>query len=575
MQKYDENNIKTSTPRKELQSHSKQTKSQRIVDKCNVLIKQATASPSFLTHQSKVCDERNITSAEIIKEFDLTFNGTVIDKEAKQSATERKFLTNNKEHLSQLTSCKNVANVGLSQNMPLSNMECLALEFADELKPFSNNHGGTDPQIVILQNIPLHKENTSPRDTKLEYNLEEEWQKMDDADKNSVKSEEVFSDYDTDVVETTPQKHKTALSIGQSRYNRHSVSAIKLPPPGDSPDIFLATDSYLNETFDPPTEFQDCAVIDQHVDEKQDSLEDTDNYDITLVPPSVVNAQKAVDSDKTLTEKEIAQSRQMCDDKEQDEIIICDTDDDVIEIPASSVLQQRDTTNSLNCTRENPNMRDANLIERTLKNNYNPLEIILSKPQRKESSFICTSTPKKQKSILNYVQSHPKISQQTISNFPVEQVRPCIACTRLSKDQVIAICALTNKKLATYSTSFDDTVTHMIVSVKENKCIEHHTMKFVLAVAAGIWVLGFEWIQECLLRNEIVSEVCVHLFQLAIGNYYYFKEHFEALDVSGKPGPRISRLTRLKNPLLKGFQIHPAAPFVSISKEDIEVYKNL
>lgn len=42
-------------------------------------------------------------------------------------------------------------------------------------------------------------------------------------------------------------------------------------------------------------------------------------------------------------------------------------------------------------------------------------------------------------------------------------------------------------------------------------------------------------------------------------------------DVSGIDGPRQARLTRTKNPLLKGFKVFAAAPFLSTTQADVEV----
>lgn len=50
-----------------------------------------------------------------------------------------------------------------------------------------------------------------------------------------------------------------------------------------------------------------------------------------------------------------------------------------------------------------------------------------------------------------------------------------------------------------------------------------------------------------------------------------FKEPYEVLDVSGCPGPRLSRLTRKSHPLLKNYAINCAEPFISVSKTDLEV----
>lgn len=89
----------------------------------------------------------------------------------------------------------------------------------------------------------------------------------------------------------------------------------------------------------------------------------------------------------------------------------------------------------------------------------------------------------------------------------VERTTPCVACTRLKSGQMALVNQLVSQKLATYSAVFNPTVTHMIVTVDDQNCLKDYTVKFVAAVAAGIWVLRLEWVQECLNHNCLVPEV--------------------------------------------------------------------
>lgn len=120
---------------------------------------------------------------------------------------------------------------------------------------------------------------------------------------------------------------------------------------------------------------------------------------------------------------------------------------------------------------------------------------VVAKAPPTSTKTVVNNPPKQQKSILNYVKP----------NVTIE--KPCITCSRLRKDQMIAVSALTNKKLATYTSSFAQNVTHVIVAVNENNCVKDHTIKYVCGVAAGLWIVSFKWIQECLTQNRIVSEV--------------------------------------------------------------------
>ncbi|KAJ8917481.1 hypothetical protein NQ315_005530 [Exocentrus adspersus] len=176
---------------------------------------------------------------------------------------------------------------------------------------------------------------------------------------------------------------------------------------------------------------------------------------------------------------------------------------------------------------------------------FTPLNIVSKQTPHKPS--LLTSTPK-QKSIWNYVKPSQSV-QEASSSY----VKPCIACSRLPKEKVKCISQLTSKKLATYNPQFDSNVTHMIVTVNERNCVKDYTIKFVSAIAAGIWVLRFDWVEECLSKNRIVPE-----------------EPFEVLDCSGVAGPRTSRLMRKQNPLFRGYKFFCAEPIVSTTKREIE-----
>lgn len=128
----------------------------------------------------------------------------------------------------------------------------------------------------------------------------------------------------------------------------------------------------------------------------------------------------------------------------------------------------------------------------------------LSNPNH--SSTLMTSTPK-QRSILNYVRPSQTGDTEDIPSPRIPKTRPCIACTRLNGGQLALITKMTDRKLAIFSSVFNMDVTHMIVAVDEKNRLRDYTVKFVAAVAAGLWVLRYEWVQECLNHNCIVPEV--------------------------------------------------------------------
>lgn len=63
------------------------------------------------------------------------------------------------------------------------------------------------------------------------------------------------------------------------------------------------------------------------------------------------------------------------------------------------------------------------------------------------------------------------------------------------------------KKILTTSKVFGSQVTHLVVLVDEKGQIVSHTAKILQAIAAGIWVVRYEWAQDCLKMNRIIPEV--------------------------------------------------------------------
>lgn len=86
---------------------------------------------------------------------------------------------------------------------------------------------------------------------------------------------------------------------------------------------------------------------------------------------------------------------------------------------------------------------------------------------------------------------------------------------------------MVGKQLITTSKVFTQDVTHLIVPVDENGQIQSYTAKYLLAVAAGIWVIQWKWVVDCLKMNAIVSEVIIYLEQL--NKVYYYCLNFRSL----------------------------------------------
>nr|XP_023011827.1 uncharacterized protein LOC111502085 isoform X1 [Leptinotarsa decemlineata] len=388
-----------------------------------------------------------------------------------------------------------------------------------------------------LANIQISEENRLHDNTK-EQGEECVVEMNDETLGAQFNEEDLFSD--DDIVETTPQKESSLLEKRSQRIPAYNLS---FPPPS----LLTSDDVIENFNFDfaplpPPPDFQDTP--------READKDDTDPSHITIIeleqtlkgtaqsltPDGLLNYEnKETGShlNKSLVKSDLFGKGSFHSTPQRATPLDIQT-----KRISSTQLSQ---ASNLSCTLS-PITGVRSVIERAQTSTHTPL-MISNHSARKQT--IMTSTPK-QKSMWNYVKSQN-------SDCEPARSKPCIACSRLSKDKTQSISLLTNKKLATYSQVFDKCVTHMIVTVTEKNWIKDYTMKFVAGVAAGIWILNFEWVQECLNSNSIVPE-----------------EPYEVLDDTGMPGPKTARLTRKENPLLKGFIFYCANSLFSTSKADVE-----
>ncbi|XP_038214827.1 breast cancer type 1 susceptibility protein homolog [Zerene cesonia] len=113
------------------------------------------------------------------------------------------------------------------------------------------------------------------------------------------------------------------------------------------------------------------------------------------------------------------------------------------------------------------------------------------------------------------------------------------SCLSLSeKANVKQLCAQRNW---VFVEKYTKELTHLIVSVDEEKKAQR-SAKFMCALAASKWIVAYEWVEKCLKTNQVVDE-----------------EPYEALDVTGEPGPKRSRLAKQK--LFNGIKFFCMPPF--------------
>lgn len=192
------------------------TESQKIISKCNALIRTVTNSPKQYQPGEGVCKD-NVLSNDVVEEFNLPFDEESVKEKAIQPTREYKSLQRNtNDNLLESMFCHNSKNTERPQlyELPLSDMESFAQKFDQELETIPRNlvkNNERIAEIKVLQNIILRDKNE--RVSGLQYSLEDEWQKMEEKSNDSSNSKEVFSDSDVEVIDTTPQKIKSAKNV--------------------------------------------------------------------------------------------------------------------------------------------------------------------------------------------------------------------------------------------------------------------------------------------------------------------------------------------------------------------------
>ncbi|KPI92822.1 Breast cancer type 1 susceptibility protein-like [Papilio xuthus] len=193
-------------------------------------------------------------------------------------------------------------------------------------------------------------------------------------------------------------------------------------------------------------------------------------------------------------------------------------------------------TNKLN-TQTNPTRNE--LLTHNLCREFTSPE---EENRENENMDIELGTPLDDGSDVSIVEETP---QKNVSNIKVKQksgissnfdndiseqsdVEFCVAGSCLMPKQTIKLRQLCRDKGWRFVEEYTDDVTHLVIEVdEENKC--KRSLKYMRALAAGKWIIGFAWVEKCIQTGTIISE-----------------EGFECLDMTGEPGPRRSRLAKRK-----------------------------
>ncbi|CAH0581356.1 unnamed protein product [Chrysodeixis includens] len=128
----------------------------------------------------------------------------------------------------------------------------------------------------------------------------------------------------------------------------------------------------------------------------------------------------------------------------------------------------------------------------------------------------------------------------------------CLAGSCLTSTELAQVKSLCYEQKWTYVEKYTKNITHLIVGVDEEKKSQR-SVKYMCALAASKWIVSFDWVKICLQKKEVINE-----------------EYFEALDSTGEPGPRRSRIAKKK--IFEGISFYCMPPF---SVLDLETLKNM
>lgn len=104
---------------------------------------------------------------------------------------------------------------------------------------------------------------------------------------------------------------------------------------------------------------------------------------------------------------------------------------------------------------------------------------------------------------------------------------------------------------AEVSLTYNSSVTHVIVCLDEENCAQR-TLKFLYGVASGNWIIGVDWVHQCIRQDRLIDE-----------------GPFEALDMDGEDGPRRARQTSQRGKLFEAFEFCGQGPFTDVTVDQL------
>ncbi|KAG7542072.1 Zinc finger RING-type [Arabidopsis thaliana x Arabidopsis arenosa] len=143
----------------------------------------------------------------------------------------------------------------------------------------------------------------------------------------------------------------------------------------------------------------------------------------------------------------------------------------------------------------------------------------------------CKRTPKGPlNSQPNQVSGKTSIAELQSKQFHGLSKKLVLSCSGLTVEEKTVITEFEELTGVTISKNWEPTVTHVIASINENGACKR-TLKFMMAILEGKWILTIDWIKACMKNTKYVSE-----------------EPYEiTMDVHGiREGPHLGRQRALK-----------------------------
>ena len=88
----------------------------------------------------------------------------------------------------------------------------------------------------------------------------------------------------------------------------------------------------------------------------------------------------------------------------------------------------------------------------------------------------------------------------------------------------------------------EEDVTHLIARVDDKNIIKQRTMKYLISLMKGIWIVNVNWLTTCVDKGKIVDEE-------------HYQAYRDAKSTKNKDVPNMARLAKVKSPLFTGVSV--------------------